>query len=119
MVLEDRKKRSPRANIDLSAVIEIGGKRLVGKIRNISDSGAFICCKEPLQEGEEFALLIILPKTDHRLLVRAKVLRSNIHCVDESQMPCGMGVKFTGISNAHKEYIAKLVSEHLTHPDRV
>jgi hypothetical protein len=80
-----------------------------GVITNINKNGAFIRCRQPLKLTATCKLNIESP--DHPIEdVTAEVVWTNIYGPDDDLTPRGMGVRFTGISEAEQRFLRQLIA---------
>ena len=84
---------------------------LVGQIIDISASGAFICCKEPLEIEEGLEMHFRASPTSPTLVVLGKVVRSKVHCLDGQANCHGMGIHFTKMSGQGRTIITDIVEK--------
>ena len=80
--------------------------------RNISPHGTFVVCDKPLPPKEELRLYIMFSNRRY-LDILAVVAWSYPYGSMEDATPCGMGLQFTRISNADREFISSLASGYL------
>lgn len=113
MSVESEKQRSPRADVNWPIILETAQDRIKGKVLNLSAVGAFICCQEAVDSDEIFAMAISVPSLNRHIVLSAKVIRADFHCLDEEAMSHGMGVEFIRISDEDRELISKLVADRL------
>ena len=114
MASEAETRRCPRATITWPVILETSKGSVMGRTVDISASGAFICCREALQQHEEFNMLLSdFPPLNRYLPVSAKVMRSGIYCSEDVSMPHGIAVQFTRISRQNRKDVHDLVSSHL------
>ena len=100
--------------MDWSIIIETDQKSVIGKLKDVSASGAFICCKKPVQSTKEFYMVLVnIPQLNRPLAVQAEVVRSNITCLNDDITQHGIGVRFTMISDMDRELITTLASEQI------
>ena len=85
---------------------------LAAETRNISPQGAYIVCDKPLPPKEELRLYVMFPNRRY-LDILAEVTWSYPYGSLEDTTPCGMGVRFTWISDADREFISSLASGYL------
>jgi hypothetical protein len=87
-------RRFARANVNLEARYEHAGNTagLSGKITNIGGGGARLASAEDLARDTVVTLRFTLPKIDHEIMVRGKVVMS---FYDASQSAFLHGVAFT------------------------
>ena len=77
---------------------------VVGETRNVSDQGAFICCKENVSPEARCRLFIMVPGRKP-LVIPVEICWSNPYGSEFDATPCGLGVRFTGISAADRRAI--------------
>ena len=85
---------------------------LAAETRNISPHGAYIVCERPLPPKEELRLYVMFPNRRY-LDILAEVTWSYPYGSLEDATPCGMGVRFTRISDPDREFISSLASGYL------
>ena len=116
---EERRKH-PRARFKWPVVVETKERVIYGTTADVSIGGAFISCREPLELGEIFDMVICdvsladcpLP-LDSSLRVKAGVVRLKTYDANELLLPRGMGVRFINISDAERKLIATLMPYQL------
>ena len=101
----------PRAKLKWIVLFKVDGKVIEGVTKDISVSGAYVCCAKPLRLNEVVDMVIKTP--DKSLSVKAEVVLSNIYGPDDDIDPRGMGVRFLAISGEDRRVIAKAVMKHL------
>jgi len=101
----------PRARLRWAVSVKVDGKVIEGVTKDISVSGAYVCCAKPLKFNVLLDMVIKAP--DKSLSVKAEVVWSNIHGPDDNINPRGMGVRFLAISGEDRKVIAKAVMQHL------
>ena len=122
--MQEERRRHPRVKLRWPVKLGISKGQLSefwavtvdlnGRIEDISASGAFICCEEPLGLNEKFNVVLNDDlEPDRKLPVNAKVIRSNVHCLDDEIMSHGMGVVFTNLTAEDQQFISDLVSRLL------
>lgn len=121
--MEAERRQYPRAKVSWPVKMEIARthmdwstvqRKMRVKIKDISAGGAFICCEELLSPGEEFSIAIgYISLMNRQLTVSAKVVRPNIHCLNDETMSHGMGVRFIKLSDEDRELIAFLISDYI------
>ena len=84
-----------------------------GETQDVSYSGAFIRCREPLKPSEVLEVSISVSLLCPRVQAQAEVIWSNASSVDAKVKPRGMGVKFTHVDDTDRELISALVADHL------
>ena len=101
----------PRARLKWAVSAKVDGKVIEGVTKDISVSGAYVCCAKPLKLNVVLDMVIKAP--DKSLSVKAEVVWSNIYGPDDNINPRGMGVLFLEISGEDRKVIAKAVTNHL------
>ena len=81
-----------------------------GTIENISAGGAYIRCGTPLFTKDLF-ILSILSHNGEDIWIGAEVVWIDIHPDHNSEVPIGMGVRFTNISPEDLKFINAAVSQ--------
>ena len=111
---EIERRQFPRADLDWPVVVETSQRYVDGRTVDISAGGAFICCRESIDQDEEFLMAIFdIPHLERHLPIHAEVVRSEIHCLDHGILTHGMGVQFTQIAEVDREFISTAVSGSL------
>jgi hypothetical protein len=90
--MEDRRKSS-RKSVDWSVKISTSEGSMEGKVKNVSSTGAFIQCENPLSAKKTCRLKINLPSGQVEEF-RAQVVWTTPPGVDDESDPRGMGVRF-------------------------
>ena len=101
----------PRAGLKWAVSAKVDGKVIEGVTKDISVSGAYVCCAKPLRLNEVVDMIITAPYESQS--VKADVIWSNIYGPDDNINPRGMGVLFLEISKKDRKVIAKAVMNHL------
>jgi hypothetical protein len=102
-----------RANVKWPVFISTDDSSRDGVTLNVSPSGAYIRCGNPLRLNEVFDMTIDVPDSDWLIEARAEVVFSNIYGPDDKISPRGMGVRFLAIASKDRQIIAKEVLQHL------
>jgi c-di-GMP-binding flagellar brake protein YcgR len=108
---EEENRVYPRARLKWVVSAKVDGKVIEGVTKDISVSGAYVCCAKPLKLNVVLDMVIKAP--DKSLSVKAEVVWSNIYGPDDNINPRGMGVRFLAISGEDRKVIAKAVMQHL------
>ena len=108
---EEENRIYPRAKLKWIVLFKVDGKVIEGVTKDISVSGAYVCCAKPLKLNVVLNMVIKAP--DKSLSVKAEVVWSNIYGPDDNINPRGMGVRFPAISGEDRKVIAKAVMKHL------
>ena len=91
---------------------------MAGETKDVSYTGAFISCREPLKPNEVLEMSISVSLLSPRVQAIAEVVWSNPTSTDEEIKPRGMGVRFTKIDTTDHEMISALVADHLEIADQ-
>lgn len=91
---------------------------MAGEAKDVSYTGAFITCREPLKPSEVLEVSISVSLLSPRVQAIAEVVWSNPSRSDEEFKPRGMGVRFTKIDTTDHEMISALVADHLDMTDQ-
>ncbi len=91
---------------------------MAGEAKDVSYTGAFITCREPLKPNEVLEVSISVSLLSPRVQAIAEVVWSNPSSADEKFKPRGMGVRFTKIDTTDHEMISALVADHLEIKDQ-
>ena len=100
-----------RAKLKWAVLAKVDGKVIEGVTKDISPSGAYVCCAKPLRLNVVFDMAIKAP--NKRLKAKVEVVWSNIYGLDDKINPRGMGVRFLKISSEDRKEIAKEILQHL------
>ena len=103
----------PRVNVKWPVVVRTAQSSIEGITLNLSPSGVFVRCKNPLSLNEVFDISISIPEAERSLIAEAEVVWSNIYGPDDEITPRGMGVRFLNISVESRAFIAKVVLDQL------
>ena len=80
-----------------------------GESRNITASGIFVHCHEPLTKEKIYQIIVKIPK-QNPIVVKGKVVWSNLDGLDENTSFPGMGFYFLQLSKEDKEFLNRLIS---------
>jgi hypothetical protein len=108
---EEENRAYPRAKLKWIVLFKVDGRVIEGVTKDISVSGAYVCCAKPLKLN--VVLNMVIKAQDKSLSVKAEVVWSNIYGPDDDINPRGMGVRFLEISGEDRRFIAKAVMKHL------
>jgi hypothetical protein len=107
----EEKREHPRANINWPVSMETVSGTIDAEVKNISISGAFICCKNPLPLGEVFRLTMTCP--DNELMAAtAAVVWSNTNVPEDKVINRGMGIRFIKMSDRHIQSVKQIFQEN-------
>jgi hypothetical protein len=102
-----------RANVKWPVLISTDDSSRDGVTINVSPSGAYIRCGNPLRLNEVFDMTIDVSNSEWFIEATAEVVFSNIYGPDDKISPRGMGVRFLNITSKDRKIIAKEVLQHL------
>ena len=103
----EERRKDPRANINWPVSIETSNGPIVAEVKNISLSGAFICCKKPLPLREVFRMTMIGPDNEP-VIATAQVVWSNVNVPEKKVINLGMGVRFIKMSDRHIQLVKQI-----------
>ena len=112
------RRQHPRAVVSWPVIIKSSRGLMAGETKDVSCTGAFISCREPLKPNEVLEMSISVSLLSPRVQAIAEVIWSNPSSSDEEFKPCGMGVRFTKIDTTDHEMISALVADHLEIQDQ-
>ena len=106
------RRKSVRAVVRLEVD---GGKQSLLRVplyvtENLSRGGMFLITKDPLMEGTELNIKFSLPGDEKAIQVTAKVLWAR-EGEEEQNIPPGMGLLFTSISDGDRDHIRSFVEK--------
>ncbi|MGD8313457.1 MAG: PilZ domain-containing protein [Syntrophobacterales bacterium] len=102
-----------RADVKWPVLISTDDSSRDGVTINVSPSGAYIRCGNPLRLNEVFDMTIDVPNSEWFIEATAEVVFSNVYGPDDKISPRGMGVRFLSIASKDRKIIAKEVLQHL------
>ena len=105
------KRLHSRAEVSWPVVILTSHGATVAETKNIGASGAFILCQARLRPKEKLRVFVMAPNRNS-INISAEVAWSNPICSDEDSPPCGVGIRFTRISPADREYLKDMITEY-------
>ena len=105
------KRRNTRAEVSWPVVILTAHGAMVAETKNIGASGAFIFCRTPLSPKEKVKVFIMAPERKS-LAVSAEVAWSNPLGGEGDTPPCGVGIRFTRVSPADRQFLRDIIAEH-------
>ena len=108
----NKERRCPRIKCSWPVVILTTRGALAAETSNITPHGAFIVCDKPLSSKTELRLFIMFPNRRYVEML-AEVIWSYPYGSDVDITPCGMGVRFTRITDADRDFISSLSSGYL------
>ena len=112
------RRQHPRAVVSWPVIIKTSRGFMAGETKDVSYSGAFIRCREPLKPTEVLEVSISVSLLCPRVQATAEVVWSNLSSSDGDYRARGMGVRFIKIAETDRELISALVADHLESKDR-
>ena len=97
MISRERRQYS-RVELSWSASINTAQGLIIGEIKNISQSGALIHCRELPNPDEAFELTIEIPEYVLPILASAKIVRLDTHISNSGSPSYDLAVRFLKIS---------------------
>lgn len=91
---------------------------MAGETKDVSYSGAYISCREPLKPSEVLEVSISVSLLCPRVQATAEVVWSNLSSPDDDHTFRGMGVRFTRITDTDRELISALIADNLRPEDQ-
>ena len=113
MVIPRERRKHPRAKAKWSVTLQTSQGVINTEIQDISPEGAFIRCLDPLKPAESFKMVINIPQSDRRLIIDSEVVWINSLGADQPLAPRGMGVQFTEISNSDRQFLSRMILNHV------
>jgi hypothetical protein len=90
----------------------------VGETVNVGIDGAFIICRVPLLRDEKFRVFIMAPNRQ-ALNISVDAAWSNPYSSEEDNPPKGMGIRFTQISPADRQFLSDFIAENYSAEDDI
>ena len=91
---------------------------MAGEAKDVSYTGAFISCREPLKPNEVLEVSISVSLLCPRVQATAEVVWSSPSSPDVDNGSRGMGVRFTRINDTDLELISALIADNLRPEDQ-
>ena len=108
--VEKESRTHARADVRWQVSMETPDGTIAADAKNISLSGAFICCEKPLPLGEVFRLTMTGPDNEP-FTATAKVVWSNVNVPEDRVINRGMGVRFIKMSDRHLRLVRQILEE--------
>ena len=105
------KRLTSRAEVKWPVVLLTSLGATVAETKNIGASGAFILCRAQLRPKEKVKVFVMAPNRNS-LNISGEVAWSNPLCTEDDSPPCGVGIRFTSISQTDRQYLRDLIAEH-------
>ena len=109
MLARREKRRSKRSDVRWPVSVESEHGTIQGEIRNISLSGIYVQCNEPLRVNEDFRMAII-PPNRQAIGLTGKVVWADMYGIDEEENAFGMGVCLVQIAEEDQEFLQSAVA---------
>jgi hypothetical protein len=103
------KRRSKRSDVRWPVSVESEHGTIQGEIRNISLTGIYVQCDEPLRVNEDFRMAII-PPNRQAIGLTGKVVWADMYGIDEEENAFGMGVCLVQIAEEDQEFLQSAVA---------
>jgi hypothetical protein len=108
----NKKRLDARAELTWPVRVETISGPFQGETKNISATGAFLVCRQPLYRGEIVRLIIKAPSRS--LEVDAEIIWSSRYTPSHKDFPHnGIGVRFKRISSTSRSFLALAVHNRL------
>ena len=103
------RRKHPRMIVrwPVSVITDVG--LIEGETRNITSEGVFIHSKERLVENHQYQLIVKLPK-HQPIVVRGRLIWSNLEECDDNSLLGGMAFSFVKVSEEDRRYLEKVIS---------
>jgi hypothetical protein len=103
------RRKHPRISVrwPISVITDEG--LIEGETRNITPEGVFIHSQERLVENHQYQLIVRLPK-HQPIVVRGRLIWSNLDECDDNGLLQGMGFSFVKVSEGDRRYLEKVIS---------
>jgi len=109
------KRRSNRSDVRWPVSVESEHGTIQGEIRNISLSGIYVRCDEPLRVNEDFRMAII-PPNRQAIGLTGKVVWADMYGIDEEENAFGMGVCLVEIAEEDQKFLQNAASPRRAQP---
>ena len=107
------KRQYRRVNVKWPLTVKGPWGTMRGEIRNVSAGGAFLCASSFLKSHEMLSFKLgDISVAERALSVFARVVRSNIYCLDDIAHAYGIAVEFVDISDHDKRVISDYISQN-------
>lgn len=112
------RRQHPRAVVSWPVIIKTTRGFMAGETKDVSYSGAYISCREPLKPSEVLEVSISVSLLCPRVQATAEVVWSSLSSPDDDHSSRGMGVRFTRITDTDRELISALIADNLRPEDQ-
>jgi hypothetical protein len=103
------RRKHPRISVRWPVSVITDEGMIEGETRNITPEGVFIHCKERLTENHQYQLIVKLPK-HQPIVMRGRLIWSNLEECDDNSFLQGMGFSFVKVSEGDRRYLEKVIS---------
>ncbi|MGA1869100.1 MAG: PilZ domain-containing protein [bacterium] len=110
MPLVERRQHE-RYEITWPVKMETSQGTMIAETKDISISGAFIMCQQPLPLNENFTLAFTIPNHDP-IELNAEVIWTNINVPADKIVKRGMGVRYIQVSEEVRHHLLKALKEY-------
>jgi len=104
LLVRKEKRRSKRSNVRWPVAVESEQGTIQGETRNISLSGIYVRCDEPLRVNEDFRMAII-PPNRQAIGLTGKVVWADMYGIDQDENAFGIGICLVEIAKEDKEFL--------------
>jgi hypothetical protein len=111
LLAQREKRRFKRSDVRWPVSVESEHGTIQGEIRNISLSGIYVQCDEPLRMNEDFRMAII-PPNRQAIGLTGKVVSADLYGIDGEENAFGMGVCLVEINEEDQKFLQSAVSSH-------
>ena len=115
MLARREKRRSNRSDVRWPVSVESEHGTIQGEIRNISLSGIYVRCDEPLRVNEDFRMAII-PPNRQAIGLTGKVVWADMYGIDEEENAFGMGICLVEIAEEDQKFLQNAASPRRAQP---
>ena len=115
MLAQREKRRAKRSDVRWPVSVESEHGTIQGEIRNISLSGIYVRCDEPLRVNEDFRMAII-PPNRQAIGLTGKVVWADMYGIDHEENAFGMGVCLVEINEEDQKFLESAVSSRRAAP---
>ncbi len=112
-VMREEKRQHPRAAIKWPTVLITTAGHIFGQTVDLSLGGALFCSWEQPEVVDSCDLIFKPPRQRSYMTVTAKEVRVTTCRLDHKTIVHGLGVRFTEIFDADRQFLSKVISNHL------
>jgi hypothetical protein len=109
--ISKERRRYPRVRVKWPVVVLEGSGAREAELIDINLGGAFIRSDKPLSPKQRSKLYIIVPNRK-TFTVYFEVVWLRVDCSRGDILPCGMGIRFTRVPRAERQYLTEIISKH-------